>query len=57
MVTVVCVGNMTICFKPSLSSIDVVLFSRGCLDEGDRSILKSPRRVRDFNFEEDCPLR
>ena len=51
MVTIVRVGNVTICFKPSLSSIDVMLFSGGCLDKGDRSILKSTRRVRDFEGE------
>ena len=49
------VGAVTICLRPSLSSIDMTVLNRGCLEVGDRSMLKSPTRISDFCFDgESC---
>ena len=45
------VGAVTIGLRPSLSSVDMMLLNRGCLEVGDRSILKSPTRMCDLNFD------
>ena len=46
-VEVVRVGLDTICFRPSLSSMDRRMLSRGCLDEDERSMLMSPKSMKD----------
>ena len=40
-----------ICFKPNVSLIDNMLFSKGCVDAGNQPTLKSPKRMSSFIFE------
>ena len=52
-VEVVRVEVVTTCCKPSLSSMELRVGRRGWLDVEKRSILKSPRRIRDLSLEGD----
>ena len=56
-VRVVRVGLETICFRPSLSSMEMRMLSRGCLDEDERSMLRSPRSMNDDSGEGDSCSR
>ena len=52
-VGVVQVAVVTICVKPSLSSMELRMGRWGWLDVGERSMLKSPRSTRDLSLDGD----